>query len=501
MEGPDFLSQDLLPLVADAAGDRELFHALIQHPPNLIAFFETACEDPLWVSKHPQLIRLILRWCSKQFYLLRFPIYYAKQMGDLIRSHYSFLSPFLFFQPSLFNTMHLEVEEKTFLVNTFLFGTASPFFKELFTNCLLTFQDRWSLPVTLPTYHLIEEYILKGHVQELWKLEEKDLMDLMKQSKIWRLSGLVQECSLILKRYITKENVIKNLLEAHKKNFLEWQQVCSEYFNMQKFGLQLHSPQDQNELKVEVLDFRGDTLDLFLQLAPFITHLAFSGALSSDPYYGKMIERCPRLVGMDLSGSAEYDNQFDDLPGSLLELNLAACPWLRPRHLKEAGYQFLNLKKLILDGNVQLDYQAWGEIHRFHTLFTASFALCHQMTDDDLKLLGKSCSHLLELNIEDCSKVTNRGVLEIISKCTHLMKLNCSFCGNLTDKALVELSVYGHQLNKLILRGCTGFTDAGLFKLMAFRPNLSYLDVKGCNFTLQAIEKIRRDYPLLLLED
>lgn len=501
MEGPDFLSEDLHHFVKEASDDKELFLALIEQPPNLIAFFETACEDSVWFSKHIRLIRLILRWSSKQFFLSRFPIYYAKQMGEIIRNHYAFISPFLLFQPSLFNTMHLEIEGKTILVNSFLFGISSPFFKELFTSCFQAFQDRWILPVSLPVYLLIEEYVLKGHIQELWKLEEKDLLDLMKQAKVWRLSGLVQECSQILKRYITKENVIKNLLEAHKKKFLEWQKVCTEFFNKQNYGLLLHVPRDENELKVEVLDFKGDTLDLFMHLAPFITHLAFSGALSASSYYGRMIEKCPRLIGMDLSGSSEYASQFDDLPGSLVELDLSACPWLRPGHLKEAGYQFLNLKKLRLDANVQLDYQAWAEFHRFRTLFTASFALCHQMTDEDLKLIGKSCTHLLELNIEDCSKVTNRGVLEIISKCTHLMKLNCSSCGNLTDKALVELSVYGHQLNELILKRCTGLTDAGLFKLMTFRPNLSYLNVKGCNFSLQAIEKIRRDYPFLQLED
>jgi hypothetical protein len=501
MEGPDFLSEDLHHFVTKASDDKELFHALIEEPSNLIAFFETACADTFWVSKHTRLVRLILRWSTKQFYLLRFPIYYAKQMGDIIRSHYAFLSPFLLFQPALFHTMRLEVEEKTFIVNSFLFGTASTFFKELFTSCFQACQDRWVLPVSLPIYHFIEEYILKGHIQELWKLEENDLLDLMKQAKIWRLTGLVEECSQVLKRYITKENVIKNLLEANKKKFLEWQKVCCEFFNKQNFGLLLHTPRDENEIKVEVLDFRADTLELFVQLAPFITHLAFSGALSSDRYYGKMIEKCPRLIGMDLSGSREYDNQFDDLPGSLVELNLSACSWLRPRHLKEAGYQFLNLKKLILDGNVQLDYQAWAEFHRFRSLFSASFALCHQMTDEDLKLLGKSCPHLLELNIEDCSKVTDRGVHEIILKCTHLMKLNCSSCSNLTDKALVELSVYGHQLNELILKGCKGLTDAGLFKLMTFRPNLSYMNVRGCSFSLQAIEKVRRNYPFLQLED
>ncbi|CUI16980.1 hypothetical protein PNK_1367 [Candidatus Protochlamydia naegleriophila] len=500
MQPPDFLSVDLKPYSAFST-DAELFQALSRQPADLIAFFETCCADEVWMRRHVPFVRLVLRWAAKSFYLNRLPIYYAKQFASIIRTYYSALKPFLFFQPALFSTFKLIVDSQARLVNSLLFGTSSPFFKDLFANCFNELRDQWAISSPMAVFEWIERYATRGTCDELWRCEYQELLDIMRQAKVWGFPGLVKECAQMLKKYVTRDNVVEMLLLAHKQIFFEWKKICCAIFNQQYDGMRLLESDSESDFRVEILDFKQDTLELFNRLAPFVTHLAFSENLSSNRYYGKLVDACPRLIGMDLSGSTEYDNQFDDLPGSLAELNLSACPWLRPAHIKEVGYQFLNLKKLYLDGNAQLDFQAWGELNRLRYLMALSLVRCHQLRDEDLKLIVRSCSHLLELDLEECRKLTDKGLSEVLITCPQLIKLNCSRCDELTDRTLVELGVRGHQLAQLELERCTQLTDEGLLQFVHLRTNLKTLNIKGCEFSLRTIERIRRDYPFLEIID
>lgn len=501
MQPPDFLSVDLKPYTTFST-DAELFQALSRQPVDLIAFFETCCADDVWMRRHPTFIRLVLRWGAKSFYLNRLPIYYAKQLASVIRTYYSSLHPFLFFQPALFFTFKLNVDGQIRLVNSLLFGTSSSFFKDLFANCFNEFKDQWTISHTsIGIFEWIERYATKGTSDELWRCEYQELLNIMRQAKVWDFPGLVKECAQMLKKYVTRDNVVEMLLRAHKQFFFEWKKICCEVFNQQYGGLRLAEPDSESDFRVELLDFKQDTLELFNRLAPFVTHLTFSENLSSSPYYGKLVDACPRLIGMDLSASTEYDNQFDDLPGSLAELNLSACSWLRAVHLKEVGYQFLNLKKLYLDGNVQLDFQAWGELNRLRYLIALSLVRCHQLVDEDLRLIARSCSHLLELDLEECRKLSDKGLSDILITCPQLIKLNCSRCDELTDRSLVELGVRGHQLSQLMLERCTQLTDEGLLQLVRLRTSLKTLNIRGCEFSLSTVERIRRDYPFIEIID
>lgn len=501
MQAPDFLSVDLQPYMAFST-DTELFQALSRKPPDLIAFFEIACADEEWMKKHQPFIRLTVRWSAKSFYLNRLPVYYARQLASTIRTYYSSLRPLLFFQPALFSTFKLIVEGQTCLVNSFLFGTSSPFFKDVFTNYFNEFRDQWTVShLSIAIFEWIERYAMKGTVEDLWKCEYHELLAIMRQAKNWNFPGLVKDCAQMLKKYVDRDNVVDMIIKAHKQFFFEWKMVGCEVFNQHYAGLRMLEVDQESDFKVEILDFRQETLDLFHRLAPFITHLAFAGNLSSSLYYGKLVDACPKLIGMDLSGSTEYDNQFDDLPGSLVELNLSACAWLRPPHLKEVGYQFLNLKKLYLDGNAQLDFQAWGELSRLRFLMALSLARCQQLNDEDVKLIARSCIHLLELDLEACRRVTDKGVSDILMTCPHLIKLNCSRCSELTDRSLLELGMHGYQLTQLGLERCTQLTDAGLLHLVRLRTSLKTLNIKGCEFSLRAIEQVRREYPFLQLID
>lgn len=494
MQGPALLSKELSHYLS-CQYDQELFEALSKKPADVIDFFEVACADETWAQEHVILLRKIVRWGAKSYYLSQLPTYSAARMAETIQQHYSLLEPFLYFRPAYCLTMTLEVEKQKILVNSLLFGAASPYFFNLFKiSCYDRMTDQWVFPISLRLFRLVEQFVNHGEISDLWRSEDEELYNLMRLAKTWELPRLVKQCADVLRRYINRDNVVETLLRAHREFFSEWKDECIEYFNAQEWGIRL-LPGREGDFKVEILDFREDTLELFARLAPVITHLAFR----SQPVNRDLIYRCPKLVGLDFSGSSQYADQFNDMPENIFELDLSACPWLTPQYLQKVAKQFPFLKELNLSSNTQLNYLAWGELPRFRHLITLYLARCHQINDEDLKLICQSSTHLTHLDLEECRGFTDRGVLDIVQYCPRLAILNISRCYTLTDKSLQELGARANSLTNLSVVRCTTLTDRGLLQYLQLHPTLHTLDVKQCEFSFETLRLIRRQYPVLKL--
>ena len=500
MQGPSLLPGHLAPY-GSCSSDQDLFQALIQNLDDLLLFFECACEDEKWAQEHSKFLRLLLRWATKQFYLGNLSVYYARRIVKIIQVHYSVLQPYLFFQAALFFTVRLNVEDHDILVNSLLFGVCSPTLGNVFKReCFERLNDQWILfHVRLSTFRQIESYISKGELPELWKYEYEEIVDMMNQAKAWEIKGLVRDCAAFLHRYIHSDNVVETIIKAHQQGLDEWKAEAYAFFNQQEWGLRFLVG-NSSDLKMEFLNFNLETLELFHLFAPWVTHLAFGGRLSGELEYRMVLSLCPRLVGVDLSGSDAYADQFAPLPLSLIELGLSACFWLRPDHLRKACAQCPQLKKLELANNGQLNSLAWGELHRFRQLQTLNLARCFQLTNEILKLIGQGCSSLSDLNVEECRSLENRGIFDIVMICPSLHELNLSYCDQLSDQALIEVALHLSQLTHLRIMKCIRFTDYGLQELVKLRPTLKYLNIQGCHFSLKVLESIQKTFPLLELE-
>ncbi len=492
----------LLPLhlmsYASYATDQELFQALIHKPDDLVYFFEVACEDEQWALQHQKFLRFVLRWTTKQFYLGHFSLYYVRQIVKSIQSHYSLLNSLLFFRSALFFTMKLNIESQTILINSLLFGVCSPVLGRTFKReCFEKLKDEWTFPsLSLSLFHHLETYITQGEIAELWKLEYAEILRLMRQAQEWELTGLVEDCVVILKRYLQPENVVQTILNAHQQGFIEWKAAAIEFFNQQAKGVFLLSDHAL-ELKMRFLNFEQETLELFSPFAPWITHLAFPGRLSENQECVAIIQRCPKLMGIDLSGSESYVYLFDILSHRVTELSLCACHWLRPEHFRQIHLQLPDLKKLELRGNVHLNYQAWGELSHFRLLRELNLGRCFQLKNEELKVIGRGCTLLSDLNLEECRAFDDKGLLDFFELCPYLQELNLNYCDQLTDKVLFEISLGLPQLKSLNLAKCRKLTDKGVLHLVTKRPTLTYLNVQGCNFSLQVINYIQKTCPFL----
>jgi hypothetical protein len=57
-----------------------------------------------------------------------------------------------------------------------------------------------------------------------------------------------------------------------------------------------------------------------------------------------------------------------------------------------------------------------------------------QVDDETLYVISKSCRGLLQLSLEDCYFVTEKGVNHVVENCTQLKDINWNDCGNNVDK-------------------------------------------------------------------
>jgi hypothetical protein len=501
MQAPLLLPNHLTHYTSSANTDDELLQLLLPKLDDLVLFFEFACEDEKWMDRHSKFLRFLLRWVTKQYYLGNLSIYYAQRIVKVVQDHHVLLHPFLFFRAALFFTIKLKVENDEILVNSLLFGVCSPILRGVFKReCFEKLIDEWRLlNVSKHVFHQIEMYILKGEIPELWRVDYADILSLMDQAKVWELKELVKDCAAVLRRYIDPHNVVETILKAHQKGYEEWKEEAYTFFNQQGWGFRFLAG-NPSDLKIAFLDFKSETLELFFLFAPWVTHLTFGAGLSREPEFQRILPLSPGLIGVDLSGSDAYVDQFASLPSYLVELALSACFWLRPDHLRQIASQCPHLKKLELAHNTHLTPLTWGELHRFRHLRSLNLARCFQLTSQDLKSIGQGCSLISDLNLEECRGVDHKGLLDLMIISPHLHELNLSYCNQFSDSILIEVALHLNQLTHLQLVNCTGFTDNGLQQLIKLRPTLKFLNVKGCHFSFNVLESIRKIFPLLELQ-
>ena len=99
-----------------------------------------------------------------------------------------------------------------------------------------------------------------------------------------------------------------------------------------------------------------------------------------------------------------------------------------------------------------------------------------------IKEIGQS---LRNLDISNCSNLTDVAVMAVSEHCPKLTSLDVSMCKKLTDAAVVAVSEHCPGLTSLNVCGCKNLTDAAVVAVSKKCPNLTSLNVEYCpNLTL-----------------
>ncbi|EGZ15871.1 hypothetical protein PHYSODRAFT_509241 [Phytophthora sojae] len=100
---------------------------------------------------------------------------------------------------------------------------------------------------------------------------------------------------------------------------------------------------------------------------------------------------------------------------------------------------------------------------------------CAAISDGTLHCVATSSAELTTLVLSGCYRITTTGVKDVLAHCTKLVSLNVAECDQLhvlrlrgtrvSDVTLKWLSRYSPQLRELDVSDCTGVTDMGLLAL------------------------------------
>ena len=497
MQAPDFLPEHLK-VYCSCTHPQELMVALANRPEDCVAFFEYACKDITWAATFPEWLGMVIRWAAKAYYLKQLSAHDAKRFVEIVQTHFSQLSAYLFFRPSLFSTFSLEAEGREILVNSLLFGVMSPFFRELFENGYGQWKD-WVSLSTISSRWLerTKTYVEQGTIPDLWKESEEELFAFMRQAKMWQLFTLEKECASILKRYLTEENILDRLLMAHERFDGAWKEECRLFFNRLALGWEVMAA-PLVDFRLVMVNNRQDTLDLFLKFSRVLTHLGCFPQLPMDPIFEKLVRESPKLVGLDLSSAVEFHN-WSIFPEHLEELRLASLPWLGVADIREVASWCSRIKTLSLAGNGHLRALFFAELYRFSELLSLDLSECPQLQIGDLRVLVQGLPQLHELSLSGCVQLTDAAMGGLAHHLPHIRSLSLERCHEITDRTVQDLGTRLPHLMKLSLKHCFRITEKSIVRLLHTQPNLEEIDVEGVFLTPSARQRLERHFPHLRL--
>lgn len=471
--------------------DDALLSLLIKNPPDFIDFFEFACGDETWSEAHQVFTQKALTWLTEEFFWDRLLMEFAEKAAHSIRQHIHILDPFL---PK---NLTLVVEREKVEVNSLLWGTGSESLRTLIRR-----ECRDKNVTVLPlediekfTFIQIAEFLKTNQVKQLWKKEKPEVIRILHQATEYRLTGLMMLCEDILKRYIEKANVVEMLLKAHKESWLYLKEECINYFNHLDVGIKFEMAQPPIFI-IEFIDFREMAIEIFDKVCCDVTHLIFSNHLTEHASFSEIINRCPSLICLDISRSRMFSDRLFDIPEDLQELNVSKCSWLTNKNLPKLLALCPNINKISLASNVQLGYPGWGALRKLPRLVSLDISCCHQVTDQDFKVILRASPKVKSFNMEECQALSDEAIYELIRSHSHVTDVNLSRC-QITDAALVELAVNCKSLTNLNLTRCLGITEKGILKTVRYAKALQEIDLSKCKIPNVTFDAIRQITPFL----
>jgi hypothetical protein len=465
MDLPSELPKELqhLRIAADSSILMEMLSSL---PPDLITFFEYACEDPAWCALHKNFMKNIIQWITERSFEEKLLDEFAHRAATAIRNNFAVVKHFLFYN------LNFEVEGRSVPQNSLLWATTSDYFhKHIRIACREKNSKKLVMEnLSMEIFDQIQEFVETGNVSHLWRKSEQEILEVFRDASIWDIPGLMIDCEHLLKRYIDAENVFEKLITAHKNQWLHLKLTCMEFINNLNMGLRFDTDRI-NDLVVEVMNFRRQTSLKFEQLRQVITHLVLGGSLSEQTEFSEWIQRCSHLVGIGFSGSTEFSQKFLEIPDNIRDLDLSRCVWLNAEYLRSFANVCPGIKSLNLASNYDLNYDDWAALIEFKKLEALDISHCHQVQNDDFDVIFRACRSIRKLSMVDCFQVDDAMFIEIARGMANLTDLNISKC-TISDWALIDLATKCQALVTLNISRCNNLTEKGITEAIRHLPAL-----------------------------
>lgn len=490
-----------LRLYEEAESDERLFEKLSRKPEDLLFFFEYASADETWSEHHSAFMGMALNWFTTQFYENKLTLEIAGKIEALFRQH--------FYIQKLYIPLDLTVVsgKNSVLVNSLLLAMSSGTFRDMIRSQRTSSSLRKLTLDEIPYELLIQviEYVSTGTVADLWKQEQSEIIKLLRLAVSLELPKLAEHCETVLKRYINRDNVVDKLVQAYKESWHLLKECCFQMINEMGLGVRVYSVEQRrvvfeekevSPLAFEFLNFGESALELFSKLSPYITHLNCSGPLTDESAFSMVVRACPQLIALDISRSRKYSDRLMDIPQNLQEIDLSKCLWLTDANLQKMISYSNQIIRLYLSSNVQLTFQGWVELLQYHRLKALDISRCSQINDEILALILKACEHLVEFDIAECKRISEKGFFDIPRHLHSVAILNVSRT-NISDAALIDIATHCLELRSLDLTRCQSVSSKGILQTVKLAANLQEINISGCSISDEDIAKLKERFPYL----
>lgn len=486
MKLPALLPEELS-YCEEAQDDAFLLQILADKPVHLVLFFETACGNETWSLNHLLFMRQAILWLIEKDLDNHLEPIFLKQCASAIQAHYHVLK-----KATPLNVTCVGTQS-----NSLLLSAASPYLR----NALLAEKrEDHTITLELPemTPFIMEQIVEETHtgkVADLWRHSEKQVYSVLERASALDLQGLSKIAQKILKRYLNRVNIFERLLHAHQNRWLILKKEAIAFLNAQNFGITSRDARPE-ALQLEFTDFTDRALSTFALLKSEITHLHFTENLAEEPPFLELITACPKLQSLNLKISDTFSDQLLKLPATFTSLNLASCPWLTDQHLAAILKTLPQLEKLSLASNPQIGFQGWASLHVLPKLTVLDISRCHQIGDEEFKLLMRACPKIIDLVMPECTRITESGFSMLAHTLKELRTLDLSRCA-VPLSALVEIATQCPHLTELNLTRSTALSERELKEGVRHAGTLRKLILREFPISEETLSAIHRQFPLL----
>ncbi|XP_043289995.1 F-box/LRR-repeat protein 7-like [Venturia canescens] len=194
----------------------------------------------------------------------------------------------------------------------------------------------------------------------------------------------------------------------------------------------------------------------------------------TDNNVTSILDNCPHLKELDLTGCVSVTRAYTRIAGSPLEsLDLSDCHGVDDSALVLTLSRMPNLTFLYL-------------------------RRCFRITDASLVSVASYCPNLRQLSVSDCSRITDFGVRELAARLgPSLRYFSVGKCDRVSDAGLLVVARHCYKLRYLNARGCEALSDSATIALARSCPRLRALDLGKCDIGDPTLEALSTGCPNL----
>lgn len=490
MELPSTLDQSLS-FCSSTENDEGLFKILHRNPPQLIQFIAEACEDETWVLAHSVFFKRGLQWLTEQFFQDRLLMEFAQLAARALRKHYNK------FKELVPLNLTLKLKDRELQVNSLLLGSSSEYLRETIRRECRDKKHNYLMLKEVP-YSMMStviEFVNEGTHLSLYHKEKNEIYKTLNLAMLWDLRALSDSCQEFLVSFIDRDNVISTMLKAHQRGRGILRKACFEYINDLKLNCRFEERR-MEDLAFEFIKFTENSMEIFNQSKEEITHLIFSGNTIEEAEFVIVINACPKLICLDISGTVNFSENLKEVPDRIRKLEARACFWMTNQGLKTLIQTLPNLNELTLSSSVKIDFEGWGRLKDLKELRSLDLTRCSQIQDEDLRLILQASPELIALTLEECRSIGDAGFLDIPVFNNGFVNLNFArtFISSLP---LIEIATKCDLLTSLNIMRCEYVNADGIKDVVRVAKNLREINISGCDVSQQFVQELRKIKPYL----